>query len=166
MTRVIKAQPLTAEAFAKYGDVIECSEAKKELSINYGNTTRFHDLFDVDVADEGGDVCVSIFRSHPLEQPITVKVVEHHPLGSQAFIALGDQPYLVVVAEAGPFDAQKLKVFLAHSGQGVNYHKGTWHHYCLALEKTSDFLVMDRKGSGDNCVEHHLSSDEQVAIEV
>lgn len=164
--RTIKAEPLTAEAFAPYGDVIEGSEAKQELSINYGNTTRFHDLIDMDVSDEGGEPCVSIFRSHPLEQPIIVKVMEYHPLGSQAFVALGDQPYLVVVAEAGEFDAGKLKVFLAHSGQGVNYHKGTWHHYCLALGKTSDFLVLDRKGEGNNCVEYYLPESEQVVIEL
>lgn len=163
--RTIKAEPLTVEAFAPYGDVIECSEAKQEISINYGNTTRFHDLFELDVSDEGGEPCVSIFRSHPLEQPITVEVMEYHPLGSQAFVSLGDQPYLVVVAEAGEFDVSKLKVFLAHSGQGVNYHKGTWHHFCLALGKTSDFLVLDRKGGGSNCVEYHLSSDEQVTIQ-
>lgn len=166
MTHILKPEPLTAEAFAPYGDVIECSQAKKELSINYGNTTRFHDLFDIDVSDEGGKACVSIFRSHPLKQPITVKVMEYHPLGSQAFVALSNQPYLVVVAEAGPFDVSKLKAFLADAGQGVNYHKGTWHHYCLALGKTSDFLVIDRKGSGDNCVEYHLSDDEQVLVEL
>ncbi|MEX0298360.1 MAG: ureidoglycolate lyase [Kordiimonas sp.] len=55
---------------------------------------------------------------------------------------------------------------MADAGQGVNYHKGTWHHYCLALGKTSDFLVIDRKGSGDNCVEYHLSGDEQVLVEL
>lgn len=164
--RVIKAEPLTAEAFAPYGDVIEASAAQKQFSINYGNTTRFHDLMDVDVADEGGTPCVSIFRSHPLEQPIVAKIMEYHPLGSQAFIPLGDQPYLVLVAEAGAFDANKLKVFLAQANQGVNYHKGTWHHFSLALGKTSDFLVIDRQGGGDNCVEYELSVDEQVLLEL
>lgn len=165
MTRVIKAEPLTAEAFAPYGDVVESVQAKKELLINYGNTTRFHDLFDVEVADEGGEVCVSIFRSQPLEQPVTIQVMEYHPLGSQAFIPLDNEPYLVVVAEAGEFKADKMKVFLAQSGQGVNYRKGTWHHFSLALNKVSDFLVIDRKGAGDNCVEYQLAADERVMIQ-
>lgn len=160
----LKAKPLTAEAFAPYGDVIETSEMADQFSINYGNTTRYNDLMQMDVADEGGAPCVNIFRSHPLPQPVTIKIMENHPLGSQAFVPLSGRPYLVVVAEAGPFVAANIKAFLAGSNQGVNYHKGVWHHYCLALDKTSDFLVIDRKGKGENCVEYLLSATEQVVI--
>jgi ureidoglycolate lyase len=77
--------------------------------------------------------------------------MERHPLSSQAFIPMGQQPYLVVVAPKGEFDINKIEVFLASSNQGVNYHKGTWHHYCLALHQVSDFIVVDRGGAGDNC---------------
>ncbi len=163
--RMIKAEPLSAEAFSPYGDVIETAAASEQISINYGNTTRFHNLMKVDVEEGGGEPCVSIFRSKPLETPIIIKLMEYHPLGSQAFIPMGDAPYLVVVAEAGEFDVEKLRVFLAQSHQGVNYHKGTWHHFSLALEKTSDFLVIDRQGEGDNCVEYHLGDHEQTCIE-
>jgi len=161
--RTIRPEPLTAEAFAPYGDVIEAPGTGEQFLINEGNTVRFHDQIAVDVAD-GGGVCVSIFRSTPLAEPITIKLVEYHPLGSQAFMPLGSNPYLVVVAEAGDFTADKIRVFLATSEQGVNYHKGTWHHYCLALKSESDFLVIDRKGEGDNCVEHMLADDEQIII--
>lgn len=159
-------EPLTAEAFAPYGDVIDSSAAREQLVINEGNTTRFHDLMALDVADGGGEPCVSIFRSTPPPQPVLIKLMEYHPLGSQAFMPLGDNPYLVVVAEAGPFDAAGIRVFLAQPGQGVNYHKGTWHHYCLALNEVSNFLVIDRMGGGDNCVEHMLTKDEQATIEL
>ncbi len=162
--RTVQPEPLTATAFAPYGDVIEPAGAADAISINYGNTTRFHDLFPVDVSDEGGEVCLNIFRSNPLELPITIKIMEYHPLGSQAFIPLGAEPYLVVVAEAGEFDARKIRVFRAEAGQGVNYRKGTWHHFSLALGSQSDFLVIDRKGSGDNCVEVELADDEQLTI--
>jgi ureidoglycolate lyase len=66
-------------------------------------------------------------------------------------VPLGNNPYLVVVAPAGEFDVTKIEVFIANSNQGVNYHKGTWHHFCLALGNDSDFLVIDRGGKGDNC---------------
>jgi ureidoglycolate lyase len=56
-----------------------------------------------------------------------------------------------VVAPKGVLDTAKIEVFLANSQQGVNYHKGTWHHYCLALNQVSDFLVIDRGGEGHNC---------------
>ena len=162
--RTITPEPLTAEGFAPYGDVIEATAAAQMIRINDGNTLRFHDLMTVDVADGGGEVCVSIFRSTPLAVPITIKMMEYHPVGSQAFMPLGENPYLVVVAKAGAFDASTIRVFLAQPGQGVNYHKGTWHHYCLALESESDFLVIDRKGAGDNCVEVKLSAEEQIEI--
>jgi len=162
--RTLKPQTLTAEAFAPYGDVIEATAAAEMIRINQGNTLRFHDLMAVDVLDGDGEVCVSIFRSNPLPQPVAIKLMEYHPLGTQAFMPLGQQPYLVVVAEAGEFDAANIKVFLAEAGQGVNYHKGTWHHYCLALNAESDFLVIDRKGDGDNCVEHLLGVTEQIEI--
>ncbi len=147
----ITPQPLTAEAFSAFGDVIEANAKAKTLAINDGFTQRFHDLAHVDVSDNGGHPLINIFRSAPLPQPIAIKMMERHPKGSQAFIPLGQNPYLVVVAPKGDFDLNKLAVFIANAHQGVNYHKGTWHHYCLALHGESDFLVVDRGGEGENC---------------
>lgn len=142
-------KPLTAEAFAPFGDVIEANDDKNHFAINDGNTERYHDLANVDVS--GGKAIVSIFRSTPLPQPISLQMMERHPFGSQAFISMTGLPYLVVVAPAGEFDVTKIEVFIAQGNQGVNYHTGTWHHYCLALHEESDFLVVDRAGDGDNC---------------
>ncbi len=144
-------KPLTQEAFSAFGDVIEVNADANNFSINNGYTQRYHDLAKVDVADNNGHTLVNIFRSTPLEQPIAIKMMERHPYGSQAFIPMGNNPYFVVVAPFGEFDANKIEVFIAHSNQGVNYHKGIWHHFCLALNSESDFLVIDRGGEGDNC---------------
>lgn len=149
--QILKPQALTAEAFSAFGDVIEANEQAKKLEINNGYTQRFNDLALVDVNDNDGHPLISIFRSTPLAQPIAIKMMERHPKGSQAFIPLGPNPYLVVVAPKGDFDISKLAVFIANANQGVNYHKGTWHHFCLALHEESDFLVVDRGGNGDNC---------------
>ena len=142
---------LTRENFIQFGDVIEVNDKSKNFSINDGFTQRYHDLADVDVTQENGRTLINIFRSTPLAQPVSIKMMERHPLSSQAFIPMGQQPFLVVVAPKGEFDITKVEVFLASSNQGVNYHKGTWHHYCLALNEVSDFLVVDRGGAGDNC---------------
>ena len=151
----LKPQPLTAEAFAPFGDVIEATNEVNHFAINDGFTERYHDLAQVDTQNQSGRTGMSIFRSTPLEQPIAIKMMERHPLASQAFMPLGLQPYLVVVAPKGEFDSKKLVVFIAQSHQGVNYHRGTWHHYCLALNQQSDFLVVDRVvdrvGDTDNC---------------
>ncbi|WP_417464101.1 ureidoglycolate lyase [Kordiimonas sp.] len=162
--RIVTAEPLTPDAFKPFGDVIEASDAARQFDINYGHTIRFHDLARIDVAAEDGRAGVSIFRSTPLQAPITVKLMEYHPLSSQAFMPLGPRPYLVVVAPKGEFDVSCIRVFKALPGQGVNYHAGTWHHFCLALEGVSDFLVIDRIGEGENCVEHHLGEAEQFTV--
>lgn len=152
-TRLLKPVPLTAAAFAPYGDVIECASATEKRDINYGNTERFHDLAELDLDAQGGRPIVSIFRSTPVPRPIAVKVMERHPLSSQAFIPLSGRPYMVVVGERGDFRPDDLRAFIAAPNQGVNYHPGTWHHYSLALDEVSDFLVIDRDGPGDNCDE-------------
>jgi ureidoglycolate lyase len=131
--------------------VIEVNDKSKNFSINDGYTQRYHDLADVDVTQENGRTLINIFRSTPLAQPVSIKMMERHPLSSQAFIPMGQQPFLVVVAPRGELDISKIEVFLASSNQGVNYHKGTWHHYCLALHQVSDFIVVDRGGVGNNC---------------
>jgi len=147
----IVPQVLTSEAFAPFGDVIEVDSAKNHFAINDGFTERYHDLATIDTDENAGKTLVSIFSTTPLLQPIAIKMMERHPLSSQAFIPMGNQPYLVVVAPAGELDLTQLKVFIASSDQGINYHKGTWHHYCLALHEVSNFLVIDRGGEGDNC---------------
>ena len=162
--RLLHVEPLTVETFAPFGDVIEAGEAARRIDINYGNSIRFHDLAALTLATEGGKAGVSIFRSTPLPWPIAVTVMEYHPKSSQAFMPLSNRPYLVVVGEAGPFDAAKLRAFRAGPQQGVNYHPGTWHHFSLALEAVSDFLVIDRIADDDNCVEHRLTDLEQVEL--
>lgn len=154
--RQLIVEPLTQEAFAPFGDVIEASDALRHFPINGGNTERYHDLATLDPG-EGGRVIVSIFRGQPRALPFTVAMMERHPLASQAFVPLAARPYLVVVAPAGePPGAEDLRCFLAQPGQGVNYAKGVWHHPLLALEAVSDFLVLDRAGEGPNCDEVQL----------
>jgi ureidoglycolate lyase len=154
---------LTADAFARFGDVIEASDRAERIPINYGYTTRFHDLAGIDVTREGGKAIVSLFRALPLDPP-RLKIVERHPLGSQAFMPLSGRPYLVAVAPPGDFDPAQMVVFRATAHQGVNYAPGTWHHFLLALDQESDFLVIDREGPGDNLDELELAEADQILV--
>ena len=151
--RALIPQSLSSEAFAPFGDVIEATSHSEQRLINEGNTTRFHNLARLSLDDLGGKPGISIFRSTPLPAPVTLKFMERHPLSSQAFMPLSENPYLLVVAPPGKFDESKVVAFIASRGQGVNYHPGTWHHYCLALEEVSDFLVVDRIADDENCDE-------------
>ena len=163
---VLRAQPLSRSAFAPYGDVIEVSEHNTVIPINYGLTQRHHDLATVDVAANGGKPIISLFRSDPVKVPFKVEIMERHPLGSQAFVGLHGHPFLVVVGEAGAFDPLALRAFLARGDQGVNYHRGTWHHYCLSLEGGNDFLVVDRGGEGHNCDEVSVPNDINILVTI
>ncbi|WP_407278432.1 ureidoglycolate lyase [Aromatoleum evansii] len=160
----LTVEPLTAEAFAPFGDVIATADAQRHFTINGGNTERYHDLAHIDPGPDGRAI-VSIFRGQPRRLPFTVEMMERHPLGSQAFVPLSDAPYLVVVAPTGDTPGiQDLRVFLARGDQGVNYARGVWHHPLLALDGVSDFLVIDRAGEGPNCDEVRL--DEAGVIEL
>ncbi len=144
-------QPLTAAAFAAFGEVIEAGETPT-FTINDGQAQRFHDLATVDISTGGGHPLVSIVRSEPTDFPLTVCKIERHPLGSQAFIPLGEYPFLIIVAPTGADDLPgALCAFLSNGRQGVNYKPGVWHHPLITLNQTTDFLVIDRGGVGDNC---------------
>lgn len=154
-------QPLTAEAFAAFGDVIE-ARSDTVININQGTSQRFHDLARVDVAFGEGYPLVNIFRASPYPEPLTLSMMEKHPLGSQLFMPLQQHAYLVAVAQTSDqVSAGDITVFIANGNQGVNFQPGTWHHPLLVLVQ-QDFLVVDRGGKGDNLVEQGL--DQSVLI--
>ena len=161
--RELTAEPLTAEAFAPFGNVIEATDDAVKLDINQGHAVRYDRLAEIDAADEGGVGVISLFRARPLETR-ELKVFERHPLGSQTFIPLSGRPYLVAVAPAGAFDAAKVRLFRPDGHQGVHYRKGVWHHFLLVLEGESDFLVIDRAGPGDNLEEVELAPEEVIRV--
>ncbi len=145
--------PLSAEKFASFGEVIEL-ESARQFQINQGLTTRYHDLFEIDASARGGKPIVSVFRTAPLPLPHRVTVMERHPLGSQAFIPLGHDPFLVLVAPAvETVRAADLCLFITNGKQGINLRKNTWHHFQIVLDRTQSFLVVDRGGKGNNLVE-------------
>ena len=154
-TQELTLEPLTAEAFTPFGDLIHSHERDYFL-INDGQCRRYHRLAKVETGTDGGAI-LSLFRPRPISLPHTLVLMERHPLGSQAFVPLAGQPYIVVVAPPGPPPAvADLRAFLITDGTGVNYHAGTWHHPLLALSPGGDFLVVDREGPGHNCEEHLL----------
>ena len=133
--------------------------------INEGTTERYHDLAAVDVSDQGGETLINIFRGKPRPQPIEIRMMERHPLGTQAFYPLQPQEYLVVVSDTpGPPGPDELYAFRASGTQGVSYRKNIWHHPLLVLVPNHDFLVIDRGGPGENLEEHFFEKSQNIAI--
>ena len=160
-TTALPIEPLSRQAFASFGEVLMLDDAK-HYPINEGTTERFHALAGVDATEQGGQPAISLFRGQPRPLPLSITVMERHPLGSQAFVPLTQSPedeYLVVVAPAGEFRAGGLRAFLARGFQGVSYARGVWHHPLIALHRVSDFIVVDRIGPGNNCDEIALAGD-------
>lgn len=144
----ITAQPLTAEAFAPFGDVLDLKDAPDKL-INAGLCGRHHDLALLDFGP-GGRAGISLFDAQPRALPYRLDLLERHPEGSQAFLPMTQNPFLVIVApDAGGRPGVPL-AFLTAPGQGVNYHRGTWHGVLTPLHAPGLFAVVDRIGDSPN----------------
>jgi ureidoglycolate lyase len=148
---IIPVQPLTHAAFAPFGDVVTAQGAAL-VSINQGFAERCNALADIDVTSSGGEINISLLTAEPRPRPITIDMMERHPLGSQLFFPLQDRPWLVVVC-ANPHDIAGFRAFSVTGRQGVNYARNTWHYPLLVHDPQSRFFVVDRKGPGDNLEE-------------
>ena len=146
----MNVRPITAEAFAAFGELL-VPRAEPTKMINAGRCERHHALATVERGD--GEAIISIFRSEPVQLPYECALLERHPLGSQAFMPLGPDPWLSVVApDEGGRPGEPLG-FLVPAGVGVNLHAGVWHGVLTPLDRAADFLVVDRAGEGANLEE-------------
>ena len=155
MAEKLEIRPLTQEAFAPFGTVIEANPASMRY-INGGTTERYHALAEAEAVGEDAKVIINLFRGSPRAFPYVIDMMERHPFGSQSFSPLDDRPWLVVVAEDVDGKPGRPQVFRAGGRQGVNYRRNVWHHPLIAVGAVSDFLVVDRLGGGVNLEEVFL----------
>lgn len=153
MKNTIQIQLLTSENFARFGEVISC-QGNDYFHINDAHTERYHALVMTEIMGDA-KAGISIFRNIKSTQiPFEISMLERHPNGSQAFIPMQGQKFLIVVApslDTDTPDLSQLCAFITDGTQGINYRAGTWHHPLLTLEEPSDFAVVDRIGTGHNC---------------
>ena len=151
---MIRAQPLTAADFASFGDVLEAAGSPDRL-INQGLCGRFHDRARLDFGPDGR-ACLSVFQAESRALPYELKLLERHPLGSQAFVPLSADPFLVIVAPDQDDTPGTPQAFLTKPGQAINFLRGTWHGVLTPLHAPGLFVVLDREGPGSNLEEHPL----------
>lgn len=156
MPETIFIEPLTPDAFAPFGQVIQTT-GSNHYPINAGNTERYHDLAKVELGGVHARPLISIFQGQPYNLPLDLSLVERHPLGSQAFYPIGEAHWLVIVAEDHSGTPANIRAFLPGPGQGVNIAMNTWHGVLTPLEKPANFLVVDRGGDGNNLEEYAIS---------
>jgi ureidoglycolate lyase len=169
VTIQLTPQPLTAERFAPFGELV--SARGKPIMINNGTTERYHNLAQVTLGDapQAGQGIISIFRAEPRSLPMPITMMERHPLGSQAFLPASAEPYLILVCLSKTVDGEEqpdpatLTLFYAE-GAGINYKANCWHHPLLALNQISDFWIVDRLGPGNNLQEFFFPERWDISI--
>ncbi|MEM8841997.1 MAG: ureidoglycolate lyase [Pseudomonadota bacterium] len=160
VTPYLEVQPLTPARFARFGDVIAC-EGPADQVINRGMCERFHDLAEMDFGPQGRPG-ISLFKAKPCSLPLMLEMMERHPLGSQTFIPMQRDPFLVVVAQDANGIPVRPQAFLTAPGQGVSYHRNTWHGVLTTVDKSGLFAVVDRIGPGENLQEHWFEKPVEI----
>ena len=161
MDIIIKPKAITKDNFSKFGDMIS-TENLKSLEINNGYAKRFDDIANINTSQDNGETTISIFSALKREFPMKIDMMEKHPLGSQAFMPMKETTFLAFVAPDGKKpDLKKIESFIVPPGIGINYNPGTWHFPLISTENMN-FLVVDRKGSGENLVIENLDKENLI----
>lgn len=155
-SRTVKTEPLTREAFAPFGAVID-AEGAPNYMINSGLCGRYDDLARPEILGEDGAVALSIGRSDEVRLPLTLDLMERHPLGTQAFVPMNGTRIIVVTAPDEGGAPGTPRAFLSNGAQGVQYKPNCWHGVLAPLSGPSDFLIVDRMGRGENLEEHRFT---------
>jgi ureidoglycolate lyase len=128
-------QPLTKEAFAPFGDVIDVPEAP--------GRTYYNDALGNLRPDAQANLSLSLKAETP-DRPLRSDYMERHEFSSQTFVPLDVERWLIVVAphaSAGGPDVAGMKAFIATGRQGVTYRPNTWHHGLTVLDRPGRFAV-------------------------
>jgi ureidoglycolate lyase len=161
MTLTITPKKISKENFAQFGELITTDDIKP-ISINDGYAKRFDGIANLDTSKDNGEATISIFSALKRTFPMNIDMMEQHPLGSQAFIPMKETTFLSFVAPDGDKpDLDKVEAFIIPPGLGVNYKTGTWHFPLISTEDMN-FLVVDRKGSGDNLKIQKLEENQVI----
>ena len=158
MKIIIKPKKITSKNFKKFGEVISAKKIKP-ININNGYAKRFDNLCKINTSLKKGNTIMSIFSSRKRRFPMNIKMMEKHPLGSQAFIPMKETKFLVFVAPKGKKpNVKKIESFIIPKQTGINYKPGIWH-FPLISTKNMNFLVIDRKGIGNNLAIHNFENE-------
>ena len=158
MKIIIKPKKITNKNFKKFGEVISTKKIKP-ININNGYAKRFDSLCKINTFLKKGNTIMSIFSSRKRRFPMNIKMMEKHPLGSQAFIPMKETKFLVFVAPKGKKpNVEKIESFIIPKQTGINYKPGIWHFPLISI-KNMNFLVIDRKGIGNNLAIHNFENE-------
>ena len=161
MEKIIKPTKISKLNFSQYGDLISTNNIKP-IDINEGYAKRFDNLAKINTSKDKGETVLSIFSALKRSFPMRIDMMEKHPLGSQAFVPMKETIFLSFVAPPGDApEINKIRSFIIPPKMGINYKPGIWHFPLISTEDT-DFLVIDRKGSGNNLITHKFNNNKII----
>lgn len=154
-TYIVRAEPLSPQAFAPFGQVLSSERDGTALST---------------IELRGGEAFALNVLSYE-RRPLRCDHLNAHHKATQALVALGGKPTLLVVAPAGtvfdsPAALDAVRAFVCDGTAAVNLSLGTWHWGPYPLSDRVDLLNLQGAGfAGDNEVAH-LERDLGVVVEV
>ena len=161
METIIKPKPINKSNFSGFGDVISTKDINP-IDINNGYAKRYDNIANLNTSKDNGETTISIFSALKRQFPMKIDMMEKHPLGSQAFIPLKETTFLCLVSPQGDKpDLNQIESFIVPSGIGINYNPGIWHFPLISTEDMN-FLVVDRKGSGNNLIIENLEKENLI----
>ena len=155
LVRYLPAQPISREAFAPFGWLVETGPTEASITsghaINDGSSQRIDGQSELDLTADSGKPCLALFKATARNPAGPWHELERHRLGTQTFIPLDGARYLVMVAlgDEAP-DPQTLAVFAVSGHQAITLRAGVWHHGLLALQDSS-FVVIERSAQHVDC---------------
>lgn len=153
--KTLPIQPLTREAYAPFGEVIDGPPpGNPGRLVNQGFVRRHDHAAHLTNLRPEAPLNLAFFRCKPRPlEDLEVALLERHPDSTQLFLPLGPARYLVVAALGGDQpDYSSLAAFLAEGPQGVSYHPGIWHLPLVALDQVTDFAcLVYEDGSARDC---------------
>lgn len=146
----VRAEPLSDDAFAPFGQVIAAGDAVMEL--------REGEVFHLNVL-------------HYERQPLLCDHLNRHHKATQALVALAGKPTLLVVAPAAYDFAREdhlahVRAFICDGSAGVNLALGTWHWGPYPLSDRVDLVNVQGRGFADDNEVAYLERDLGVVVEV
>lgn len=159
----IKIQPMNSQAFVPFGELIDFNR-EPDFSINNGMCDRYHAIAKAEAIGSNAQTIISLGRARPYQLPLKLEMMERHPYGSQSFIPLQPNPFLVIVAKDLNGRPNDPIAFMTTAGQGVNYHRNTWHAVLTPLYKETEFLIVDRDGKEYNLEEFFFAKPFEVCL--
>lgn len=157
----IRAKPLTAIAFQPFGDVLDNSGIP-DMLINQDMCERYHNRANLDFGPNG-KCAISIFDAKPRSLPYKLYMMERHPLGSQAFIPMHENPFLIITANDDNGKPGTIQAFLTAPGQAINFHRNIWHGVLTPLTSPGLFSVIDRIPSKNNLQEYWFDKPIEIS---